>query len=108
MLIDFNPFRASSDPLLFTYPELALILQTSRHSTGGERSSHEPPLRLPVLRVVSPADGVPLSGPVFASNMMPLEVMDLSQGRSVGEFKGAWDEAVARDMDGSFDGDDDD
>ena len=107
-LIDFNPYRASSDPLLFTYPELAAILHTSRLSTSSADLGDEVPQRLPLLRVVIPDEAVARSGPVFGTNMMPLEVMDMSQGRSMGDFKVAWDEAVARGMDDLSDTEDDD
>jgi hypothetical protein len=36
--------------------------------------------------------------PAFGSNMMPVEVVEISQGRGVGEFKDAWEELVREGM----------
>ena len=32
--------------------------------------------------------------PAFGTNMMPVEVVEMSQGRGIGEFKDAWDQLV--------------
>lgn len=39
--------------------------------------------------------------PAFGTNMMPVEMVEMSQGRGVGDFKAAWDEAVRQGMAGS-------
>jgi len=36
--------------------------------------------------------------PAFGSNMMPVEVVEMSQGRGVGEFKDAWERLVRQGM----------
>jgi hypothetical protein len=45
--------------------------------------------------------------PAFGSNMMPVEVVEMSQGRGIGEFKDAWDqlvrEGIAREGDSDSD-----
>ncbi|ORX37070.1 D123-domain-containing protein [Kockovaella imperatae] len=111
-LIDFNPYRNSTDPLLFTYEELLSILlahrRRSRQSSPlpyglAELSSDAAGLhvRLPILKIVESASDPEANRttPAFAGNMMPLDVMALSQGRNMGEFKDAWEEALARGMD---------
>lgn len=32
--------------------------------------------------------------PAFGTNMMPVELIEMSQGMGVGEFRAAWDEVV--------------
>lgn len=92
-LIDFNPYRPSTDPNLFTYPELLSILETSQ-----SQSTDRP--RLPILRVIDSASHPDASrnSPVYGSNMMPIEMVEMSQGRSMVEFREAWDEAVGGGM----------
>jgi len=36
--------------------------------------------------------------PAFGTNMMPVEVVEMSQGRGVGEFKDAWERLVMEGM----------
>ena len=36
--------------------------------------------------------------PAFGTNMMPVEVVEMSQGRGVGEFKDAWERLVREGM----------
>lgn len=98
-IIDFNPYRASTDSLLFTYSELHDILLTSLeplpHSEDGLAKDPRP--RLPILKVVdSPTHPEANRGaPAFGTNMMPLEMVEMSQGRSLEEFRAVWDEVMA-------------
>ena len=116
-LVDFNPYTPSTDPLLFTYPELHKILlqalepvpttgttafssQASTQTTdthtitedGGQRGRE----RLPVLRVIDSQSHPEANRgmPAFGTNMMPVEMVEMSQGMGVGEFRAAWDEVV--------------
>ncbi|KAK4689683.1 hypothetical protein P7C73_g418, partial [Tremellales sp. Uapishka_1] len=86
-IIDFQPYRPSTDALLFEYSELLSILQEANQ-------------RLPVFKVVDSKShpAVNLSVPNYQSNMMPVEMIEMSQGRSMGEFREAWEEAVANGM----------
>jgi hypothetical protein len=102
-LVDFNPYRQSTDPLLFTYPDLLDILQTalrpppSAPSTDARDPNRQ---RLPILRILD-SQSHPLSNsaaPAFGSNMMPVEMVEMSQGRNMAEFSEAWNDAVARGM----------
>ncbi|KAJ3414673.1 hypothetical protein HDV05_006208 [Chytridiales sp. JEL 0842] len=67
-LVDFSPFGSSTDSLLFSWNEL--LSATS-----------------PTLRIVSEPSGA-YSGlqPMFATNRLPKEVIDLSNGNSIDEF----------------------
>jgi hypothetical protein len=110
-LIDFNPYYPSSDPLLFTYEELHQILLKARtppapigsgsNSTGeGSRLG-----RLPIIKVIDSAShpGANRGMPAFGTNMLPVEIVEMSQGRGVGEFKAAWDEVVRDGLEGESD-----
>lgn len=102
-LVDFNPYRQSTDPLLFTYPDLLEILQTALRPPPAAPSAYARDLtrqRLPILRVID-SQSHPLSNsaaPAFGSNMMPVEMVEMSQGRNMAEFSQAWNDAVARGM----------
>lgn len=114
-LIDFQPYRASTDPLLFSYSELQQLLQQARaqrtNSAGDpvEPSSGGAPARLPVLRVVDSAahPAASRAAPTFSTNMMPLEMLQMSEGRTLAEFAQAWEEAMNQ-QGGDRDSDDDD
>lgn len=101
-LIDFNPYYPSSDPLLFTYEELHQILLQARlppPSTNAPTTSVSPSLplgRLPLIRVIDSQSHPEANRgmPAFGTNMLPVEMIEMSQGRGVGEFKAAWDEVV--------------
>ncbi|WWC96441.1 hypothetical protein V866_003309 [Kwoniella sp. B9012] len=97
-IIDFQPYRSSVDPLLFTYEELLSIFNSStqplQESENARRS------RLPIFKIIDSKahPSASRNAPTYQSNMMPLEMIELSQGRNMQEFKDAWDEAVAQGM----------
>ncbi|WVQ65438.1 uncharacterized protein L199_003614 [Kwoniella botswanensis] len=97
-IIDFQPYRSSVDPLLFTYEELLSILNSSTQPL--QESENAIRSRLPIFRIIDSKahPSVSRNAPTYQSNMMPLEMIELSQGRSMQEFKDAWDEAVAQGM----------
>ena len=92
-LIDINAYRPSTDPLLFTYLELHEVLETSQTS-----STDRP--RLPILRVIDSRahPDANRNAPTYGSSMMPMEMVEMSQGRSMVDFREAWDEAIAAGM----------
>nr|XP_018261999.1 cytoplasmic protein [Kwoniella dejecticola CBS 10117]OBR84157.1 cytoplasmic protein [Kwoniella dejecticola CBS 10117] len=92
-IMDFQPYRSSVDPLLFSYEDLLSILQSS-NSIDTESA------RLPILRYIDSKahPGANTNAPTYQSNMMPIEMIELSQGRNMQEFKEAWDEALAQGM----------
>ncbi|OCF75495.1 cytoplasmic protein [Kwoniella mangroviensis CBS 8886] len=97
-IIDFQPYRSSVDPLLFTYEELLSILNSSSQPPQGSENASRS--RLPIFKIIDSKahPSVSRNAPTYQSNMMPLEMIELSQGRNMQEFKDAWDEAVAQGM----------
>jgi hypothetical protein len=102
--VDFNPYRPASDPLLFDYPDLLDILNTALrpppNTNPSSLGSAPPPhgQRLPILRIID-SQSHPLANsaaPAFGTNRMPVEMVQMSEGRNVAEFSEAWNEAVAR------------
>lgn len=73
-IVDFNPFVEKTDSLLFTYPEL---LEIFNHSKS-----------IPVFKTIDSASHnfAAQQAPKNQHNMVPLEMLTLSEGRSVAEF----------------------
>jgi hypothetical protein len=96
-IIDFNPYAPRTDPLLFTYEELASLFATAAAITTTP---------VPTLRVIdSPAHpAATRNAPQYQHNMVPLEALTLSEGRNMEEFADAWMEQVRR---GAVDSDED-
>ncbi|KAL7749837.1 hypothetical protein RI367_004713 [Sorochytrium milnesiophthora] len=95
-VMDFSPFAASTDPLLFSWQEL---LELGGHlDNGGSSSSsseeHEVQLRL----VESRAQGDQYAGkaPAYSANRVPKDVVDLSSGASIAEFAENWERELQR------------
>ena len=89
-IIDFNPYLPRTDFLLFTYEDLhALYLQ----SPSSSNSESPPP---PVLRVIDSRSHpvATRSSPANVHNMVPFEMLNLGQGRTVEEFESVWRESV--------------
>lgn len=94
-IVDFAPYRASTDPLLFTYEDLLDVLQTAYlpppsddASSAGDNGGALSRPRLPILRVIDSA-GHPTAArnaPTFGTSMMPLDMVQLSEGRSFDDF----------------------
>ena len=99
LIIDINPYRPSTDTLLFSYPELHQISLESRQPPQSQAETEDRP-RLPILRVIdSPAHpDASRSAPAYGGNMIPLEMIEMSQGRSLDEFREAWQDVLARGM----------
>ncbi|KAL1405873.1 hypothetical protein Q8F55_007552 [Vanrija albida] len=105
-IMDFQPYRPATDSYLFSYPELQQIFvraQAPLPDGGDDRP------RLPVLRVIDSAahPEANRNAPAFSANMMPLEMLEMSQGRSLAELQEAWEAAVAAGLTGG-EGDSDD
>ncbi|ORY39354.1 D123-domain-containing protein [Rhizoclosmatium globosum] len=91
-LIDFNPFSINTDSLLFTWDELIAF----------EVPTQEGPVENCAgmgLRVVStPSDSGLTYQPMYATNRMPKDAVDLSDGQTLAEFAQQLTEEVARSM----------
>lgn len=86
-IIDFNPFSPSTDPLLFSYPELSSLLSSNASS------STTTTIRIPILRVVESETSAGTL-PRFSHNRYPKDVVELSEGQSVAEFAKVWGEKL--------------
>lgn len=101
-IVDFGAYRESTDAVLFSYEEMQQLLEQSREpqvNSAGEPESATatpPPTRLPVLRVIDSAahPAANRAAPQFGTNMMPLEMLEMSEGRTLQEFTQAWEEAM--------------
>ncbi|KAF9454732.1 D123-domain-containing protein [Macrolepiota fuliginosa MF-IS2] len=94
-IIDFNPYSPRTDPLLFTYKELHALSEDAAAEIG--------------FRVIPSADHPAAASniPVFQHNMVPLEALTLSAGRSVDEFTDALRDRINESMHYSTDEDSD-
>ncbi|RXK36262.1 hypothetical protein M231_06465 [Tremella mesenterica] len=96
-IIDFNIYRPTTDPLLFTYPQLHAILIRSLQPPEEDKTRE----RLPILRVVEQERSG--AGYEFAGNMMPLEMVQMSEGQTFTDFTRMWGEAMEEAMGDSED-----
>ncbi|KZT60095.1 cytoplasmic protein [Calocera cornea HHB12733] len=82
-LIDINPFAPRTDPLIFTYAELQELA----------RMPSRP--KLAVIESTGHADAA-RNAPLFQHNMVPLEALQLSAGRTPQDFTNALAEEIRR------------
>ncbi|KAF8133914.1 D123-domain-containing protein [Boletus edulis] len=95
-ILDFNPYAPRTDPLLFSYEELhGLLIRATREPDGSTCT-----IDLPELRVVdSPMHpAAARSTPAHQHNMVPIEALSLSEGKSIIEFSEIWRDEVKRAM----------
>lgn len=99
---------------MFDYDELCELLGGARAGPGegavaeaqpasssapaaGEAGAASTAPRLPVLRVIdSRAHPAANTGPAFGANMLPLEMVQMSEGQTASDFRSAWQEAMAQ------------
>ncbi|KAI0078931.1 D123-domain-containing protein [Panus rudis PR-1116 ss-1] len=87
-IVDFNPYAPKTDPLLFTYEELL-----ERLNEAGSQSHFEPELRVIDSRSHPAATR---NAPAHQHNMVPIEALAMSQGRTMQEFAQSWQEEIRR------------
>ncbi|GMK59696.1 hypothetical protein CspeluHIS016_0803020 [Cutaneotrichosporon spelunceum] len=98
-ITDFQPYRGSTDPLLFSYGEALELLESARAAPPQGIEGQAGAQRLPELRVIdSRAHPAANTGPAFGANMLPVEAVQMSQGQSASEFAAAWQEAMTQGM----------
>ena len=73
-LMDLNPWLPRTDPLLWSYDELASL---------------EPKTPVP-LRVLTSAAQASQALPTYSAHMVPSDVVDMSQGQNIAEFAQQW------------------
>ncbi|KAH9936177.1 D123-domain-containing protein [Fomitopsis serialis] len=89
-IIDFNPYAPRTDSLLFSYEDLHDLLLAR-----GDDYSPQPELRV----VDSPSHPVAArNAPTHQHNMIPLEALTMSSGRSMQDFAGALQEEIRKSM----------
>jgi len=85
-IIDFNPYSPRTDALLFSYKELHAL-------------SQNPPPEIEFRVISSSNHPAAISNiPVFQHNMVPLEALSLSSGRTPDEFAEALKECIQGSM----------
>lgn len=97
-VLDLNPYAPRTDPLLFSYEELhALLIRTACEDDRSFNGSTTT-LDLPEIRVVdSPMHpAATRNSPVHQHNMVPIEALNLSEGRSITDFSEIWRDEVQR------------
>lgn len=116
-LIDFNPFSPTTDGLLFDWTELieCKLLSTPIQSLFYSSCNIVHPLNPefePEFRIIeSVVDSRVCNAPRFATNMVPKDVIDLSDGRTVAEFAEEFERAMklaGQEQDSSSSSSDDD
>ncbi|RDB17939.1 hypothetical protein Hypma_000901 [Hypsizygus marmoreus] len=90
-ILDFNPYAPRTDPLLFTYEELAELLD-ARLVPKDESTDHG----LPEFRVIDSRShpAATSNAPAYQHNMVPFEALSISSGRHIEEFADMWKEEI--------------
>ncbi|KAI8061652.1 D123-domain-containing protein [Gongronella butleri] len=86
-LVDFNPFTRSTDSYLYNWDEL-MTYDVDQQTESEMR----------VIGSASEANFHHGQAPRFATNMVPKEVVDLSDGRSIAEFAESFQRAMAEQL----------
>lgn len=87
-IIDFNPYVPNTDPLLFTYEDLLVLLTQNRSWT-------------PQLKVIDSRThpAATRNAPAHQHNMIPFEALSLSSGRDIEAFSGLLQEEIKHAID---------
>ncbi|EAU86237.1 cytoplasmic protein [Coprinopsis cinerea okayama7 len=86
-IIDFNPYSPRTDSLLFSYEDLRDIASSS------------PPDHIEFRTIDSASHPAAVrNAPTHQHNMMPLEAIHLSSGKSIEEFAEAWQDQLQKSM----------
>ncbi|KAG0183660.1 hypothetical protein DFQ28_001455 [Apophysomyces sp. BC1034] len=93
-VVDFNPFSTTTDSLLYEWTELASF----------DVDKQDPEFR--IIQSQAEASANACSAPRFATNMVPKDVIDLSDGRSIAEFAEEFQRAMVMSAGGQESDDD--
>lgn len=85
-IIDFNPYAARTDPLLFTYEELDQL--------------HSESIPLPLLKTVDSSihAAATRNAPSNVHNMVPFDFLNLGAGQTINDFARIWKDEIQRSM----------
>ena len=86
-ILDFNPYAPRTDSLLFTYDELSNLLFI--------RHNEHPELRVIDSRTHPAAIS---NAPAYQHNMVPFEVLSMSNGKDIEQFADTWMENIRKGM----------
>ncbi|KAF8583429.1 D123-domain-containing protein [Ramaria rubella] len=100
-ILDFNPYHAKTDSLLFAYNELFQFSVSA--TTAAHHLSHAPP----VLRTITSAShpDVSKNTPANQHNAVPFEALQMSAGRDIATFSRVWEEQLKKALDDDDDND---
>ncbi|KAG6903116.1 hypothetical protein C0995_004663 [Termitomyces sp. Mi166 len=100
-IVDFNPYAPRTDPLLFTYEELADLSDASNGVIGYDSVQKDGP-ELPEFRVIDSRahPAATTNAPAHQHNMIPIEALSLSSGRDIEEFAELWKKEIHESMAG--------
>ena len=99
-ILDFNPYAPRTDPLLFSYEELHALFIRATRERGESSDGSTGHLDLPEFRVVDSSmhPAATRNAPAHQHNMVPIEALSLSEGKSITEFSEVWRDEVKRAM----------
>ncbi|KAG6811627.1 hypothetical protein H0H92_006496 [Tricholoma furcatifolium] len=99
-IIDFNPYAPRTDPLLYTYEELAVLADGSHPTSGQSLQNGDTAKKLPDFRVIDSRahPAATSNAPMYQHNMVPIDVLHLSSGRDIEEFAERWKDEIQQSM----------
>lgn len=96
-ILDFNVYAPQTDSLLFTYAGLGALLSSATREKFDQKDID---LSLPELRVIdSPTHpAVASNAPAYQHNCVPIEALELSEGRDIADFCDVLQDKIKRAM----------
>lgn len=98
-IVDFNPYAPYTDPLLFTYEELAGLSDISECVILHDITQNDD-ATLPEFRVIDSRThpAAITNAPAHQHNMVPIEALSLSSGLDIEEFAELWKKEIQESM----------
>ena len=103
-ILDLNPYAPRTDPLLFTYEELADMTDSRLAGTSGTMAANSREggngSCLPDFRVIDSRahPAATSNAPAYQHNMVPFEALSLSSGKDIEEFADLWKDEVQKSL----------
>ncbi|KAJ3067721.1 hypothetical protein HDU98_009068 [Podochytrium sp. JEL0797] len=97
-LIDFNPFSANTDGLLFGWDEILEFEANTVSEVEGLVAGDKQCAGMGLRVVSTPSESGLTYQPMYASNRMPKDAIDLSDGQTLADFAKQLSEEVARSL----------
>lgn len=96
-IVDINPYLERTDGLLWAWDEIEEEARQQMHGRSGEERQ-DAAVRtdvMPSLRLVTSRAQTTQSFPTYAHNMMPTDIVGLSQGTDIADFARQFNEQLA-------------